>query len=104
MPANRAMVSQQSITAHEREVKNIVDGLIAKRGYHSAITVLLNVVQDLAEILSADPLSRSKEQELRMWARAVRSAIWRHSDENTFEQLVGEADAIRARGMGIRLD
>lgn len=105
MPANRATVSQQSDTSvQKQEVENFVAGLIAKRGYHSAIAVLLDAVHTLAEILSDDPLNPSKERELRIWARTVRDAIRRHSDESTFELLVGEADIIRARGMGIRLD
>lgn len=102
---NRGIVSQQSgVSSQEREVESMVAELIAKRGYHSAIALLLKAVHDLAERLSADPLNYSKERELRMWARAIRAAINRHTDESTFEQRVSEADAIMARGMGIRLD
>jgi hypothetical protein len=100
--ANRAMVSQQSnTTAQEREVASIIDGLITQRGYHSAMVVLLSAVRKLADVSSADP---SRQRELRFWARAVKAAIERHTFENTFELRISEADAIRARGMGLRLD
>ena len=104
MPANRAMVSQHSNpSVQEREVASIVEKFIAKRGYDTAIVPLLEAIHDLAVILSADPLNHSKERELRIWARVVKSAIRRHRDENTFEGLIRKADIIRARGMGIRL-
>jgi hypothetical protein len=103
--ANRAMVSQQSnTTAQEREVASIIDGLITQRGYHSAMVVLLSAVRKLADVSSADPLNHSRQRELRFWARAVKAAIERHTFENTFELRISEADAIRARGMGLRLD
>ena len=105
MPTNPAMVSQQSnTTAQEREVASIIDGLIAQRGYHSAMVALLSAVRKLADNTSADPLNHSRQRELKFWARAIMTAIERHTIENTFEQQVGEADTIRARGMGISLD
>jgi hypothetical protein len=98
------MVSQHSNpSVQEREVASLIDGLIAQRGYHSAMVALLSAVRKLADDTSAVPLNHSRVRGLRFWARAVKAAIERHTLENTFEQRISEADAIRARGMGIRL-
>ena len=107
MQTNRTMFSPRSSTSEssrQREVEEIVEGLIAKLGYHSVINELLIALHNLAEISLADPLNRLNEQEFKIWARAVQIAIKRHSEECKFEQRVDESDAFRARGMGIRLD
>jgi hypothetical protein len=87
-----------------REVKEIVEGLVAKRGYHSVIIELLSALHNLAEISLADPQNHSNEREFKMWARAVQTVVKRHSEKSTFEQRVDELDVFRVRGMGIRLD
>jgi hypothetical protein len=107
MQTNRTMFSPRSSkseSARQREVEGIVEGLIVKRGYHSVINELLIALHNLAEISLASLQNQSNEQEFQMWARAVRTAIKRHSEECTFEKRVNQADAFRARGMGIRLD
>jgi hypothetical protein len=107
MQTNRAMFpprSKTSESARQREVEKIVEGLIAKRGYHSVINELLIALHNLAEISLADLQNQSNEREFSMWARAVQTAIKRHSEECLFEQRVDESDAFRARGMGFRLD
>ena len=107
MQPNRTMFpprSEISGSARQREVEQIVERLIAKRGYHSVIKELLIALRNLGEISLADPQNQSNEREFKMWAQAVKNAIRRHSEECTFEQFVDEADAFRARGMGIRLN
>ena len=107
MQTNRTMFAPRSSasgSARQQEVEEIVEGLIAKRGYHSVINELLVALHNLAEISLADPQNQSNEQEFQVWAQAVQIAIRRHSEECTFEQRVDESDAFRARGMGIRLD
>lgn len=106
MRANRAIVSPRSNSresARYWEVEEIVEVLIAKRGYHFAIDELLTTLHNLAEISLADPQNRVKEREFKMWARALETAIKRHSEESAFEQRVTDSDIFRARGMGIRL-
>ena len=73
--------------------------LIANRGYYPAIDELLGALNNLTEILSADPMSYSKERELRLWARAVKGASKRHIDEGTFEQRL-DALVRPAQGKG----
>src|ERR1700722_12882372 len=107
MQTNRTMFSPRSSaseSSRQREVEEIVEGLIARRGYHSVINELLIALNNLAEISLADPLNQSNEREFKMWTRAVQIAFRRHSEECTFEQRVDESDAFRARGMGILLD
>jgi hypothetical protein len=107
MQTNRTVFSprsEMSEPARQREIEEIVEGLIAKRGYQSVINELLIALHNLAEISLADLQNQSNERESKMWARAVRTAVKRHSEECTFEQRVDGSDAFRARGMGIRLD
>ena len=107
MQTNRTMFSPRSSkseSARQREVEEIVEGLVAKRGYHSVINELLIALHNLAEISLADLQNQSNEREFQMWARAVRTAVKRYSEECTFEQRVNKADPFRAWGMGIRLD
>ena len=85
-------------------VEEMVERLIARHGYYFAIDELLSALNTLARISLADPQNRISERELRTWTRAIEGAIKRHIDENTFEQRISEADALRARGMGISLD
>ena len=106
MLANRAAVSPRSSASEstrQREIEQIVDRLIAKRGYRSAIDELLTFLHNLGDSL-ADPQNQSDAQEFKIWARAVQTSIKRHIEECTFEQRIGESDALRARGMGVRLD
>ena len=106
MSANRAIASPRSNTrepARYWEIEEIVEVLIAKRGYHSAILELLTSLHNLAEISLVDPKNRIKEREFKMWAQALEFAIKRHKDESAFEQRVTDSDSFRARGMGIRL-
>lgn len=90
--------------AHQRAVEEIVDGLIASRGYHTVIYDLVAAVHNLAEIYVADPQNNSKMRDFGMWATAVRSAILKHDGAATFEQGVSDYDRLLARKMGIVLD
>jgi hypothetical protein len=107
MQTNRTMFAPRSSTsgsARQREVEEIVERLIAKRGYHRVINELLIARLNLAQISLSDTLRIKRSKEFQMWARAIQTAIKRHSEECTFEQRVDESDAFLARGMGIRLD
>jgi hypothetical protein len=58
MQMNRTMFSPRSSTsgsARQREIEEIVEQLIAKRGYHSVIYELLIALHNLAEMSSSDP-------------------------------------------------
>ena len=73
MQTNRTMFppsSETSESARQLEVEEIVEGLIAKRGYHSVIDELLIAIHNLAEISLADRQNQTKEREFKMWARA----------------------------------
>jgi hypothetical protein len=90
--------------AHQREVEEMVDGLIASRGYHSVIYDLVAAVYNLAEIYVADPQNGTKMRHFGMWATAVRAAILEHDGANTFEQSISNFDRLMAHRMGIKLD
>jgi hypothetical protein len=90
--------------ARQRAVEEIVDGLIASRGYHSVICDLVAAVHNLAEIYVADPQNNSKMRDFGMWATAVRSAILKHDGATTFDQSISEFDRLLAHRMGIALD
>jgi hypothetical protein len=84
MQTNRTMFSPRSSTSEssrQREVEEIVEGLIAKRGYHSVINELMIALHNLAEISLADPLNQTTEREFKIWARGVQIAIRRHSEK-----------------------
>lgn len=89
---------------HQQAVEEIVDGLIATRGYYSVIYDLVAAVHNLAEIYVADPQNSTKMRHFGMWATAVRAAILEHDGANTFEQNVSEFDRLMAQKMGICLD
>ena len=91
-------------SAHQAGVHEIIEGLIARRGYHSVIIDLVAAVHSLAEALFADPQNRTKQHYFSLWAAAVRDAIQRHCAENTFEHRVNDLDRIAARAMGISLE
>jgi hypothetical protein len=91
-------------SAHQVGVREIIEGLIARRGYHSVIIDLVAAVHSLAEVHLADPQNRAKQHHFSLWAGAVRDAIQRHGDENTFEHRVTDSDRMAARAMGIKLD
>jgi hypothetical protein len=90
--------------AHQREVEEIVGGLIASRGYHSVIYDLVAAVHNLAEIYVADPQNSIKMRHFGMWATAVRAAILEHDGANTFEQNISDFDRVFAEKLGITLD
>ena len=96
--------SSSSDIAHRQQVEQIVEHLIATRGYYFVIDELLRLLNRLAKARLADPENLTNEREFTMWAEAVIAAVGRHCKESTFEQLISEQDAIRARGMAIRLD
>ena len=103
---DRANLSQRlnfGESAHWIEVEEIVEGLIAKRGYHSVIYDLLVSVNNLAEISLADPQSTTKVLAFGIWARTVKAAILRHSQESTFEHSVSDSDLRWAQRLGITL-
>ena len=107
MQTHRAVFSSKSSTSEsirQREVEEIVQRAIAMRGYHSVMNEILVALRNLAETLLADPQNPSNEREFKMWTQAVRITVKRHSEECSFEQRVDESDALRARGMSIRLD
>ena len=90
--------------AHQRAVEEMVDELIASRGYHSVIYDLVAAVHNLAEIYVADPQNNTKMRDFGMWATAVRAAILKHDGTATFEQSVSNYDRLLAGKMGITLD
>ena len=107
MQTNRAMFppsSELSESARQLEVEEIVEGLIAKRGYHSVVQELLIALRTLADITLANPQNQFNAQEFKIWAGAIQTAVKRHSEECTFRHLVDQPDTLRAHGMGIRLD
>lgn len=95
---------QDGETVHQKAVEEIVDGLIASRGYHSVIYDLVAAVYNLAEIYVADPHNSTKMRHFGMWATAVRAAILEHDGTNTFEQSINNFDRLLAQRMGIKLD
>lgn len=95
---------QDGETAHQREVEEIVGGLIASRGYYSVIYDLVAAVYNLAEIYVADPQNSAKMRHFGMWATAVRAAILEHDGANTFEQSISNFDRLLAHKMGIALN
>lgn len=100
MPFDDPVVLSENTHARQREIEKVVQGVIAEYGYYSAIHGLVNIVDRLAAITKTDV---SKESELRMWSLAVKDAIKQHIHQSTFAQRISEADAIRARGLGISL-
>jgi hypothetical protein len=102
---NRGAFSEQlSDSEHQEAINSMVRGLIAKRGYHSVIDELVAAVYNLGEISLADPENSAKMRDFDIWALAVRSAILKHDEENTFESRITEADLRLARRMGIVLN
>jgi predicted RNA-binding protein with EMAP domain len=102
---NRGAFSEQlSDSEHQKAINTMVGGLIAKRGYHSVIDELVAAVYNLGEISLADPEDSTKMRDFDTWALAVRLAILKHDEENTFENRVTESDYRLARRMGIALD
>ena len=102
---NRGSFSEQlSDSEHQELIQTMVGGLIAKRGYHSVINELVAAVYNLGEISLADPENIAKMRDFDMWAFAVRSAIVKHDEENTFENRITEADLRLAVRMGIALN
>ena len=91
-------------SAHRIGVQEIIEGLIARRGYHSVIIDLVAAVHNLADIYIADPQNCAKRHHFSLWAGAVRDAIQRHSDENTFEHRVTDSDRTLAKEMGVKID
>lgn len=89
---------------HHIRIHEIIEGLIAQRGYHPAIVDLVAAVHGLGEISLADPDNHAKHYHFSLWADAVRNAIQRHRNESVFERWVTESDRILARGLGIRID
>jgi predicted RNA-binding protein with EMAP domain len=101
----RGAISEQlSHSEHREAINTMVGGLIAKRGYHSVIDELVAAVYNLGEISLADPENSAKMRDFDIWALAVRSAILKHDEENTFESRVTESDRHLAGQMGIALD
>jgi len=90
--------------AHQRAVEEIVDELIASRGYHSVIYDLVAAVHNLAEIYAADPQNDTKMRDFGIWAVAVRAEILRHDGAATFEQSINDYDRLLTRKMGISLE
>lgn len=88
---------------HQFGVQQIIERLIAQRGYDSVIINLVNAVHTLAKFSLADPHNRVKYRQFSLWAGGVREAIQRHG-ESVSESKVTDSDRILARGMGIILD
>lgn len=101
---NRVRLGSNEDVSYRVEIQEIVEALITQRGYYSAITELLNAIHSLAETLSADPQNYVHQREFSLWVGAVRNAIQKHNDENTFEGRVTDSDRLAARQMGIYID
>ena len=98
---------RESYVSHhaEEQINAVVDAVIAEHGFRVAIPWLIKTVSDLAETALADPSDASKARKYAQWSRALQAALRRGGVlGRTFEQRINEADAIRARGLGIRLD
>src|SRR5690349_13918959 len=89
---------------NQKIVTAMVGALIDRRGYYEVIDELIAEVHKLGEISLADPSSSAKLREFDIWAQAVRAAIRKHDDENTFENRVTASDRRFAIKMGILLD
>lgn len=82
----------------------MIEELIARRGYESAVDELVAAVYNLGEISLADPENPAKLRDFDMWAQAVRTAIVEHFGEKTFENRLTAYDLCIGAKMGIRLD
>ena len=79
--------------------------MIAEHGFKTAIPWLLETLTTMADISLSAPNCKKRECQYQLWSKAVKAAIDRERMLNrSFEERIGEADAIRARGMGFRLD
>lgn len=87
--------------ASQALVNAVVQDVINEQGHEAAIPMLLQTLRSMAEITLADPTSKAKDRQYRQWLKAVKAVC---KEAQTFEQCICDADAIRARGMGIKLD
>jgi hypothetical protein len=89
---------------YEKTIKEIVDTLIAERGYDAVICELVSSVYKLAQTCIADPENKANEREFSAWAKVVRSAIQEYEGDKAFETSVTDPDRWFAQQLGISLD
>ena len=93
-----------SSSAYEQAIQEIVDDVIAERGYDSVIYELVSFVYQLAQTSKEDPGDSAKNREFLAWAKAVRSVIVQWDGDRAFENSITNPDRWFAQQLGISLD
>jgi hypothetical protein len=93
----------QKTSSSKQKVAEVVDAVIAEHGFYGIIHDLLETIQRMAAISLADPDNRTKERQYRDWSDAVRAACKRQEAHASFDGQITDADALRARALGISL-